>query len=139
MGRPKWQSRSSQPGDVVPLPARRLELLLQEVGRLTLARDQPLDPLAHPVLDPCDLPSVLIDVCLMAAVPLALPPQPGVLVAKVGDRPADAALQTQSIPRLGAGDLLAAVPAEDQDPAHATTLTSATTAPLSSRNSSGTI
>src|SRR5438132_22927 len=84
-------------------------------GSRPVVRNHLFDALPHAVLDACDLAADLLDVGVLGPVALALAPQAGVLAAQVRHRSADAAIETQIITRLGAGHLLAAVAAEDED------------------------
>src|SRR5689334_12132555 len=122
--------------DRVSLPPRGLELAAQMVGGLAVVRHQLVDALSDAVLDAGDLAPDLIHVGALRAVALALTPQPRVLVAQVGDRTRDLAVQASSVLCLCARDLLAAVPAEDDQRAHLTSITSAL---LSSRSRPGSI
>src|SRR5690349_19469170 len=101
--------------DCVTLPARRFELSPQELGGAPLVGDHLLDALRHPVFDACDLAADLLHVATVSAIAIPLAPQACVLVAKVGHRAADPAVETQLVGGLGARDLLAAVTAGNQD------------------------
>jgi hypothetical protein len=69
--------------DRVPLAARSFELTPEQVRRSALVRDKLLDTSSHPIFHPRDLMADLIDVGLAAAIALALPPQPRMLVAQI--------------------------------------------------------
>src|SRR5207249_3449479 len=125
--------------DGVALAARRFELALQQLAGASLVGDHLSYARRHPILDSCDLTGNLRDIrAVVAAVALALAPQPRVLIAKFRHRAPDPAVEAQLVLSLRAGHLLAAVAAEHEDRAHAV-FRSATTAPLSSRNRSGAI
>src|SRR4029077_9307854 len=104
--------------DVVALAPCGLELLAQVIGRLALVGDQLLDPVPHAVFDPSNLSPDLLDICVLASIALALAPQPSVFAAQVGDGPPDPTVDAQPVAGLRAWDLLAAVPAKNEDGAH---------------------
>src|SRR5438270_4273873 len=106
------------------------------VGGLAVVGHQLSDPCRHPVLDARDLARDLVAVRVPRPVALALPPQPGVLVAKRRHGAAHLAIHAQGVLRARCRDLLAALAAEDEQTAH---LTSVTTALLSSRRRAGSI
>src|SRR6266851_9651829 len=80
----------------------------------------------------------LVDVGLLAAVPLPLAPESRMLVAQIRDRSTHLAVDTPAIACLRARHLLAAVPAENKDAAHVS-FRSVNVAALKSRRRSGAI
>src|SRR5438067_759524 len=82
------------------------ELAAQMLDRLLVVGHELFDPLSDAVLGASDLPTDLLHVRILRAVPLALAPQARVLVAQVGDRPPHLAVQAPTVPRLRALDLL---------------------------------
>src|SRR5437773_4830864 len=110
--------RLSDTLDGVALAARRLQLATQVLNRLPVVGHKLFDPLRDSVLDAGDLTCDLLHVRVGGAIPLALTPQPCVLVAQVGDRTTHLALDAVACLRLGARHLLAAATAEDQERTH---------------------